>query len=314
MRKLSLSVICPVYNEEAVISSFYNEVKTVLEVECYNYDCSIVFVLDKSSDKTEAILEDICSRDDLAKLILMSSRYGAQMALVAGIDHSDTDLIIMMDSDLQHPPSLIPKLIEKYNRGYDIVGAIRTRDEGKGKLGNFVSNLFYKCWNHFSGLQLSSGEADYRLITRRVADVFRYQIREQNQFLRGLFYWVGFKRTTIKYVAIPRVAGETKFSFVRLLLFAVNSVVSFSKLPLQYSIYVGIFCSCLSVVGILVVLYDFVFEKAAPSGWYTLAIMILFFSGLQLFFVGVVGQYIGMIFDEVKKRPLYIIDRRINFD
>jgi polyisoprenyl-phosphate glycosyltransferase len=314
MQKLSLSVICPVYNEEAVISSFYNEVKTVLDLECDSYDWSIVFILDKSSDQTQAILEGICSKDSSAKLLLMSSRYGTQMALVAGIDHSDTDLIIMMDSDLQHPPSLIPKLIEKYNSGYDIVGAIRTKDEGKGRLGNFLSKSFYKCWNHFSGLQLSSGEADYRLITRRVADVFRNQIREQNQFLRGLFYWVGFKRATITYKALPRIAGETKFSFAKLLLFAVNSVVSFSKLPLQYSIYVGIFCSCLSVIGIMIVVYDFIFEKAAPSGWYTLAVMILFFSGLQLFFVGVVGQYIGMIFDEVKKRPLYIIDRRINFD
>ena len=314
MVPLSLSVICPVYNEAEVIKNFHRALREELLRSCNDYDWQIVFVLDKSNDNSLEILEEICSYDKRSKLILMSARFGHQLALLAGIDHCDTDMLVMMDSDLQHPPELIPKMINAYHDGYDVVAGIRTDDEGKSWIRKLGSKIFYKIWNGASGLSLTSGEADFRLISSKVAKIFREQVREQNQFLRGLFYWVGFNRTTISYIASPRLNGKTKYPPIRLISFAITSVASFSKWPLQLGIMVGFFSALFALGGFVSIIYDYYAYGSAPTGWYTLATIIFFFSGLQFVFIGIIGQYIGMIFDEVKDRPLYILDRKINFD
>jgi len=312
--KNSLTVICPVYNEAQSIEEFYIRLWNELSVSCKETENYVLFVLDKSSDETEQILEKICEKDHRTRLIVMASRYGHQNALVAGIDHADTDIVIMMDSDLQHPPSLIPKMIAEFASGSEVVAAIRVEDKAKGALLKFASRKFYSIWNHFSGLKLAPGEADFRLISKRVADVFRKNIREKNPFLRGLFFWIGFKRSTIEYTAEPRFAGDSKYTITRLISFATNSVLSFSTVPLNYAIYFGLLGATMSLIGLALVVFDFILHGAAPSGWYTLTTLILFFSGVQLLFIGLIGRYVGMIFEEVKNRPTYIIDRKLNFD
>ena len=314
MEHKSLSVICPVYNEEEAIAVFYQELKEVITEKCADYETSIIFVLDRSTDKTQTILEEICSNDKSTKLLVMSSRFGHQAALIAGIDNASSDVIVMMDSDLQHPPELIPEMLKAYHMGNDIVAGVRVDNRDKGFFSCLPSRLFYLCWNKFSGLHLSVGEADYRLISRRVALVFKQQLREQNQFLRGLFYWVGFNRTTVEFTAANRIGGKTKYTFSKLFAFAINSVASFSKWPLQFAIMIGLLSAIGAMVGFISIVFDYFFYGTAPSGWYTLATIIFFFCGLQILFIGTIGQYVGMIFDEVKNRPLYIIDRKINFD
>ena len=311
--KDSLTVVCPVYNEAQGIEEFYRKLWHTLSVSCTGTDNFVLFVLDKSSDETEQILERICGKDERTKLIVMAGRYGHQNALVAGIDHTDTDIVIMMDSDLQHPPSLIPKMIQEFSNGSEIVAAVRVDEKAKGRVLKFASKQFYSIWNHFSGLKLAPGEADFRLISRRVADIFRHDIREKNPFLRGLFFWVGFKRSTIEYTAEPRFAGDSKYTITRLVSFATNSVLSFSTVPLNYAIYLGLLVAIMSIIGLALVIIDFILHGTAPSGWYTLTTMILFFSGIQLLFIGLIGRYVGMIFEEVKNRPSYIIDRKLNF-
>lgn len=310
----SISIICPVFNEEEVIESFYNELTSVIQGACQKYAVEILFVIDRGQDTTTEIIEKICCKDRRVRALCMSGRFGHQMALVAGIDHTDADIIVMMDSDLQHPPSLIPDMLQQYHNGFDIVAGVRLDDHDKSAMLNFFSREFYKFWNALSGLSLQSGEADFRLISRRVAKVFKNSIREQNQFLRGLFYWVGFPKTTVTFEAGHRGGGESKYNSFRLVRFAINSIMSFSKVPLNYAVFVGLLTSIIAIIGVLWIVYDFLIHNNAPSGWYTITVLVLWFSSLQLFFIGIIGQYIGMIFDEVKKRPLYIVDRKINFD
>ena len=310
----SLKIICPAYNEEDVIQIFFNELVKILETIESKYNWSILFVLDGIQDSTISILKDLSVDNKKVGVLVLSKNFGHQAALVAGIDYSDSDVIIMMDSDLQHPPELIPKLLRAYEDGNGVVYSIRNKPLDKSLLKRFSSNFFYSLMNRLSDMKLESGEADYRLISRRVANVFKNNIREQNQFLRGLFSWVGFKRHGIRFDSVERMHGESKYNFSKMKKLALSGIVSFSKKPLQYAIGVGLF---FALVGFLLGLYSFgmyFIDDKIPSGWTTLSILISFFGGLQLLFLGVVGEYIGAIFDEVKARPIYIVEDKINIE
>jgi len=308
----SLQVICPVYNEEDVVELFCNALKKILKSIEHRYQWRILFVMDRSSDETAQILRRLAEEDDCVQVIVLSSRFGHQMSLVAGIDHSDSDVIVMMDADLQHPPELIPQLLDSYEQGNDVVYTIRNEPKDNSALKRFASNLFYNLMSRVSEIPLSPGEADYRLISRRIADIFKNNIRERNQFLRGLFSWVGFSRQSIRYDPADRVEGESKYNWSRMIRFASHGIVSFSKKPLQYSIIFG-FIFALS--GFLLGIYSFItffIGDQIPSGWTTLSIMISVFGGIQLLCIGILGEYVGAIFDEVKSRPLYLVDEQIN--
>ena len=310
----SLEVICPVYNEEEVILIFYNELSKVLATISNRYDWSILFVLDGVQDRTLSILKGLSKGNTKIKILVLSRNFGHQAALVAGIDYSNSDIIVMMDSVLQHPPELIPEMLRAYEKGNDVVYTIRNKPLDKSIFKRNSSNIFYLIMNKLSDLTLESGEADYRLISKRVAGIFKNNIREQNQFLRGLFNWVGFKRYGIHFDAAERMHGESKYNFPKMIKLALSGIVSFSKKPLQYVIGIGLF---FAIVGFLLGLYSFgmyFIDNKIPSGWTTLSILISFFSGLQLLFLGVVGEYIGAIFDEVKARPLYIVEDKVNIE
>ena len=314
INKETLTAVCPVYNEEEVIELFYRSLKKTLQQVSDNYKSNIVFVLDKSTDNTLQILENLCQKDKDASVILLSKRFGHQTALLAGLDACKSDIVIMMDSDLQHPPSLIPTMLKKYKEGYELVYTIRTDNKDENFLRTIFSKLFYKILNYFSDIELSNGEADFRLVSKKVYDLFKKEIREQNPFFRGLFFWVGFKRVGIKFSAQKRAKGKSKYNLSRLVKFAFLGIISFSKKPLQIAIYFGLLVSTFSFLFLIYILTLFFLGELMPSGWTTLAILISFFGGVQLVFVGIIGEYIGQILDEVKRRPHYIIERKINID
>ncbi len=241
----------------------------------------------------------------------LSRRFGHQMSLVAGIDFATADAVIMMDCDLQHPPALIPELLERFERGFEVVHTVRRYDQQVGFLKRFTSRLFYQFQNRLSPVEIKEGVADFRLISGRVATVFRTSIREQNQFLRGLFQWVGFRSTEVTFVSPPRTAGATKYKPLRLLAFATTGIVSFSKLPLRIATLTGFAMAAFSGIYGIWLLTKYFVGGFFPPGYASLILIVLATGGLQLMFLGIVGEYLGSVFDEVKRRPLYVVDEVI---
>lgn len=310
----TLTVISPVYNEEGVIEAFYTELAEVLASLSDRYRSTILFVVDRSTDQTLSILKRIASKDHSVQVLALSSRFGHQMSLLAGIDHCNADAIVMMDSDLQHPPALIPALLEEYERGYDVVYTMREDAVGTSLFKRLSSRLFYRLINWLSDIPISESAADFRLISRLVAEVFQAQIRERNQFMRGLFNWVGFNSTGVQFRARNRFAGKTKYSLRRMVRFGLHGIVSFSKKPLHLSIFVGTAFAIFSIAYALIAFVQYFFYASLPSGWTTLVVLVALSSGIQLICLGLIGEYIGAIFDEVKGRPHYIVSEKVNFN
>jgi polyisoprenyl-phosphate glycosyltransferase len=311
--KPTLTVICPVYNEEEVIASFYKALHEVLTGLSVRYVWKILFVVDRCEDRTLDILKEISRADDSVRILALSARFGHQIALLAGMDHCDSDAVIMMDSDLQHPPALIPLLLENFEKGFDIIYTTRQDPPGIGLFKRLSSMLFYRMLNRISQVPIKESAADFRLVSRRVVEVFQKQIRERNQFLRGLFSWIGFRSVEVSFRAGTRPSGKSKYSFGRMVGFGTQGIVAFSKRPLQAAILVGFIFAAIGLVNAIITFVQFFFYRSLPSGWTTLTILISTFSGIQLIFLGIIGEYIGAIFDEVKERPHYIIEEKINF-
>jgi len=312
MSKKTLTVVCPVYNEEDVIEAFYGELKDVLISLAEDYESSIMFVVDRCEDATLDMLKCIAQSDSSVLLIALSARFGHQMSLLAGMDHCDSDMIIMMDSDLQHPPSVIPSMIAEYEQGNDIVYTIRQASSDMGFISRIGSKLFYWLINKISDVPIYENAADFRLVSRRVVEVFQSQIRERNLFLRGLFNWVGFKSSGISFQADERRAGRSKYSLTRLIHFSFSGIISFSSSLLRIAIILGIIFALFGFGLGLVTLVQYFIYTSLPPGWATLTILLSVFSGIQLFFLGVIGEYIGATYIEVKRRPHYIVDEKIN--
>jgi polyisoprenyl-phosphate glycosyltransferase len=234
--------------------------------------------------------------------------------IVAGVDHARSDAVVMLDSDLQHPPEVIPRLLDEFEKGHDVVFTIR-EDGGSeaGFLKRLTSRWFYRALGRLSTIPIHEGAADFRLISQRVATVFRTRMRERNQFLRGLFGWVGFKQTSIRFAAEKRGGGRSKYSLSRLFRFAAEGIVSFSKRPLVAAIFVGFAFAFGGLALALVTLVQYFYLRNFPPGWMTIVMLMSIFSGVQLIFLGVIGLYVGAIFDEVKARPLYIVEESIGF-
>ena len=309
---LKLAVITPVFNEELVIEYFYSRTRKILDT-LSNIDSTILFVLDKSNDNTCSILREIVRNDPSAKVILLSSRFGHQMSLIAGIEQSlEADAIIMMDCDLQHPPELIPVFVEKFQQGYDIVYSVRKDTEKISFLRKFVGNLFYKLIAQLAQISISSNASDFRLISRRVGLILTSEFREKNVFLRGLFAWIGFSQINIEYVAEKRFAGNSKYSFSKLIELAMNGILSFSTRPLEIGIFVGVSFSIIACTLIVNALFQYFLGQEVPKGWTSLVVLMLLFGGIQLVVLGIIGIYIGRIYDEVKRRPRYIIEEIIS--
>jgi len=312
MSSIKLTVIAPVYNEEEVIEAFHARLSEVL-ASLPDVDGRVLYVVDRCTDNTLEILRALARRDPHAKVIALSSRFGHQMSLVAGIDHSlDADAVIMMDSDLQHPPELIPELLDNFRRGFEVVYTVRRDTEDINPLRKVAGNLFYRLLAKISQVPMNANAADFRLISGRVAKILSADFRERNMFLRGLFTWIGFRQTGIEYVARKRVGGYSKYSLSKMLQLATAGILSFSTKPLQLGIFVGVGFSGISFLLILWVIAKYFLVKSIPDGWTTLVVLLLLFSGIQLIVLGILGAYIGGIYDEVKGRPRYIIEEKIS--
>jgi glycosyltransferase involved in cell wall biosynthesis len=311
MMKQQIDIVCPVFREEETIQLFHTSLVSVVDQLSELYRWRILYVVDPSSDRTEAILTEICRSDPRIELLVMSRRFGHQLALVAGIDHSCGDAIVMLDSDLQHPPELIPKLIDIWRSGADIVQCSRVDGAERPLLNRLMSRWFYKTFLRVGNVQLRIGAADYRLISRRVAEVFRTGLREHNPFLRGLVSWVGFKIVYVPFTPAPRKRGQSKYSTYALVNFALTGLCSFSKMPLRFCIAVGFVMAVLSILSAAVQIMIYFFSAFVVPGWASLLAVVSLIGGIQLVFLGMVGEYVTLIFDEVKDRPRYLLDHQV---
>jgi len=306
----TIDVICPVFREEEVIGPFHRRLSAALAPLDRRYAIRILYVLDPSPDRTELALSAISAEDARVEVLVMSRRFGHQAALIAGIDHSRADAAIMLDSDLQHPPELIPRLVELWEQGAEIVQAVRQDGPETGLLKRLTSRWFYLLFLRLGAVELPVGASDFRLLSRRVVDVVRAQLPEQNPFLRGLVGWLGFEVANVPFNPAPREGGHSHYRASTLVAFALNGICSFSKAPLRLCIGLGLTVAVISVLGALTQLLLYALGRAEVPGWPSLIAALCFLGGVQLIFLGVIGEYVGLIFDEVKGRPRYIVDHR----
>jgi polyisoprenyl-phosphate glycosyltransferase len=306
----NLDIVCPVFREEEMIELFHRQLVAALEPLEKRYRIRIIYVLDPSPDRTEALLCAISAADPSVEVIAMSRRFGHQAALIAGIDCSRGDAVVMLDCDMQHPPELIPQLVEHWENGADIVQMIRQDGAETPFIKRVTSRWFYALLQRIGVVDLPAGASDYRLLSQRVAEVVRARITERNPFLRGLVSWVGFKIVHLPFQPSPRQGGRSHYRTSTLINFAVNGICSFSKLPLRFCVGLGMAIACLSFIGGFLEIILYMMGTIDVPGWSSLIAALCFLGGVQLFFLGVIGEYIGLIFDEVKGRPRYIVDHR----
>ncbi|MBC7936792.1 MAG: glycosyltransferase [Rhizobacter sp.] len=300
-----LSIIIPVYNEGENIQSLVDELYTYT-----NKETEYIFVDDGSTDNTFAALELIAEKDSNIKCISLSRNFGHQNALMAGLQHSKGHTIIVMDGDLQHPPSLIPALLKKIDEGYDLVQTRRTSTKNIGLGKHLLSVVFYKFINAISDTRIEEGVADFKAFNRKVLDsILRFDEREL--FLRGIFSWIGFKTTTIDFKAPDRKFGKTKYSFTQMLRLALKGTTSFSFKPLRVALLAGSFISLAAFAFGIFALLSYYKGNTVP-GWASMIIAIMFLGGTQLLAIGLLGEYIASLFTETKKRPLYLVNKTVN--
>jgi len=300
-----VSLVVPVYNEEESIGLFVQKVSSVLEGT--DIDFEILFINDGSHDGTLPRLLELADDDKRVRVINLSRNFGKELALTAGIDHVVGDVLVPIDVDLQDPPEVIPKFIEKWREGYDVVYGVRSCRKYDSMAKRTTAGIFYRIFNSLSSLQVPENAGDFRLIDRRVADVIR-QMPERNRFMKGLFAWVGFKSVGVPYERPQRAAGDTKWGNWRLWNFALDGIFSFSTLPLRVWTYIGAIVAFLSFsYGSFIVILALTQGIDIP-GYASLLTVVLFLGGLQLLSIGVLGEYLGRLFIEVKGRPLYIVE------
>lgn len=302
-RKKNISLVIPCYNEEAALKSFYTELVRNLPSE---YQFEIILVDDGSKDGTLNSIKTLAVQDERICYLSFSRNFGHQNALKAGFDHANGDCAICMDADLQHPPQLIQAFLHKWEEGYDIVHSIRTDESTIGKRKKYSSKIFYKILNHFSDVEIQSGMADFRLIDHQVLDQLK-NFSENFIFYRGLFPWMGYRQTSINYIANERVAGQTKYTFGKMVRFASIGSTSFSVKPLRYSIYLGLLFAFLAFAYLIYAVLIYLFTDWAITGWTSLVVSIMFFGGINLIMLGVIGEYLGKLFIESKRRPNYLV-------
>jgi len=298
-----ISIVIPCYNEEDNIIPLTEILLKTLKK--YN-DYEIIFVDDGSYDKTLKKIKEIRNKNKKIKIISFSRNFGHQNAIKAGFDYSTGDCVISLDSDLQHPPGLIDEMIEKWQEGYQVVYAVRNNFKSLGFFKRTTSKLFYKIINSISDIKMTYNAADFRLIDREVVNAIK-QFKENYLYIRGIVSWVGFKQTTIKYKQEKRFSGESKYSLKKMIKFALSGITSFSIKPLKLSLILGFIISFFSFLYGLYALYIAFFTDRAITGWTSVIVSVLFIGGIQLFMIGVLGEYLGKLFMENKRRPNYII-------
>jgi len=310
----TISIILPVFNEEENVPLVYGQLKEAIREAKDKYLFEFIFVDDGSSDNSFLVLEKIASLDKDVKIISFSRNFGHQMVLTAGYDHSTGDAIICLDSDLQHPPKIIPLLLEKWEKGKNIVYTIRKENERTPLFKKYTANFFYYLINKISKTRINKNAADYRLMSREALDAF-LKLREKDRFIRGMIGWLGFETDYVEYEVCDRAHGKSKYSLLKMLQLATDAITSFSGMPLRLSFIAGMFVALSSFFyGIYLVVASSFFHVQYVSGWASVLVSILFLGGIQLISIGILGEYIYRIFNEIKNRPLYIINKKLNIN
>ncbi len=301
-----LSIVAPVYDEEELVEEFV--ARTCAAVAALNFE--LLLVNDGSSDRTPELLDQIAASDPRVRVIHLSRNFGHQAALTAGLEHAAGDIVAMIDADLQDPPELILEMIERWRAGADVVYAVRKQREGETAFKLATASWFYKLFDKLAQVDLEPNSGDFRLLDRRALDAL-LAMTERSRFLRGMTVWVGFTQTAVPYERDARHAGETKYTLRKMLRFSLDAIASFSHLPLQLATYVGILSAGVAFIAIPVVILLRIFDSYLP-GFGSITIAILLLGGIQLIALGVIGEYVGRIYDEVKHRPLYIVREERN--
>lgn len=303
-----ISIVVPVYNEQDNLKEFHKRITAIMNDTGYDYN--LVFIDDGSKDSSAFILKQLVEEDNHVEAYLLSRNYGHQMALTCGLDNADGDAVITMDGDLQHPPELLPELIRLWEEGSEIVMTKRLATEDAGFLKNITSLCYYKLINIMSKVEITPGGSDFRLMDKKAVEAFRLY-RERARFIRGMVSTLGFNVSVVEFVAPPRFAGHSKFNLHKMLHFALDGITAFSNLPLRWAFYLGLFFGLCSLLLLGHVFYvKFISDDAVP-GWATTTVSILFLGGIQLVGIGILGEYIGRIFEEIKHRPLYLVSKHL---
>ncbi len=301
-----LSVVAPLFNEEASVADLHSRLGAALQ----GIPLELIMVDDGSTDGTPRMLAELANSDPTVRVITLSRNFGHQAALTAGLDHARGDVAVMMDSDLQDPPELIPTMLEHWRLGSDVVYAVRRLRAGETRTKLASARWFYRLFSRLTQIELEQNAGDFRLLDRCALDVLS-SMRERNRFLRGMTVWVGFAQTAVPYDRDPRHAGETKYTARRMLSFSLDAISSFSHLPLQAATLLGFLFAGIAFLGIPVAVGFKIAGEFVP-GITTVLLAVLMLGGIQLIAVGIIGEYLGRVYDEVKRRPLYVVRQRLN--
>ena len=302
---MKISIVIPAFNEEGNIAPLYRQIVEVLQGQ--EFEC--IFVDDGSSDATFEEVKKLAANDSRVRGLSFSRNFGHQVALTAGLQSAKGEVIIMMDADGQHPPQLIPQLLDEYNKGFDIVNTRRLETEDAGAMKKLSSKWYYRIINMLSDVKIEAASSDFRLMSRKAVDAF-LRFEEKDRFTRGLVSWMGFRQSIVEYKAPKRMSGESKYTLGRMIRFAFVGITSFSSKPLKFSVYAGLFSLVFALIYSVYVLVMYA-RGATITGWASMMLVILFLGGIQLLSLGIIGEYIAGIFNETKKRPLYFIREEV---
>jgi polyisoprenyl-phosphate glycosyltransferase len=307
-----VSVVVPCYNEEEVLATTHRELVTTLE-QLDGRSFEIIYVDDGSTDATPVVLDELVKSDSRARVVRLSRNFGHQAALTAGLSHASGDAIVVIDADLQDPPTTILEMVALWQEGYDVVYGVRTEREGETRFKLWTAKAFYRMVNRLSRLHVPPDAGDFRLMDRRVVQAL-LEMPERDRFLRGMITWVGFRQVALMYARASRRAGTSKYPLLKMIRFAIDALLSFSFTPLRIAIWLGLVSIGASFAGIVYALVVRLYTTDWVRGWASIFIAVLFLGGIQLVTLGIVGEYIGRIYAEVKRRPLYFVQEVHGFE
>ncbi len=305
--KKLITILIPAYNEQEVLLMLYERLKNLMN-SITNYNFEILFINDGSKDNTLSIIEDLRKKDERICYLNLSRNYGKETAMIAGLDYSKGDAVIIIDADLQDPPELIPEMISYWEQGYDDVYAKRKSRKGETWLKKFTSKMYYKTLQSVTKIEIQKDTGDFRLLDRRCVEALK-QIRESQRYTKGLFSWIGYNKKELLYDRDPRAAGNTKWNYKKLIDLSIDGITSFTTAPLRWSAIIGIIISLAGFIYMLKVIIKTLVYGVDVPGYASTMVVILFIGGIQLIFLGVIGEYLGRAFYETKNRPLYFVDK-----
>lgn len=302
----TVTILIPAYNEEAVLDKLYTRLNRLAEKNT-KYNFEFLFINDGSRDKTLQNIKEYAKKDSRISYVNLSRNFGKEVAMLAGFDHATGDATVVIDADLQDPPELIPKMLEYWEEGFDDVYAKRLSREGESWLKKTTSTVFYRILQKSTRVPIQVDTGDFRLLDKRCIDALK-QMRESQRYTKGMFSWIGFKKKEITYNRDPRAAGETKWNYGKLINFAIDGITSFTTTPLRFSSYGGLLISLIAFVAIIVIVIKTLIFGDDVAGYPSLMAVVLFLGGVQLISIGIIGEYVGRIFNETKNRPVYFVE------